>query len=490
MGRRPGRPKRRKETVSNSPPPKKSRNTRNSAEVELMDAVLARTVATSSASNNGNTTMQHNTVTTSSAITMMPSSNVAQNTTALPPNHSAGITAAMPPNQSAGNATTMPPSYRPAENVYASPPSHSAAWSATAMPTSNAAGVATVMPPSTSAASMATMPPPSNTQYYTAGSAIIMPPNNLCAGVNTSGVVNSATTNSAGAVNAPPGELLNPSILNLQNINQDSGVNAVNSPYQSNPLSSVCAKLGDGVPQNIREKIGRSEFIDLSCLLETWGPVADTDSIDLWQKNVTLEFNELGQPILKQKAKQKKKIESITVWTSAFLAFASIYIEYHPQRAQEVLKYMHIVRSAALRFRSASWIAYDTHFRMRMQRNPQMSWSTIDTELWFLLVVTASPRAPLWHTNQQNPQRSSQVRAANFGGGLGSRSRSKTGWTSQQPSPMSRGPQMGVCYDFNSPKGCSRPICKYDHMCSKCNGRSHSVKHCWSAVNLQGGEGK
>ena len=73
-----------------------------------------------------------------------------------------------------------------------------------------------------------------------------------------------------------------------------------------------------------------------------------------------------GRGVLKPVEKIPHKISTISTWTSMFLAYTSVYLSFHPSRAQEILKYMHIVHSAAIRFQSSGWRQYDINFRMRM----------------------------------------------------------------------------------------------------------------------------
>ena len=102
--------------------------------------------------------------------------------------------------------------------------------------------------------------------------------------------------------------------------------------------------------------------------------------------------------------KWKYQISSILGWTDAFLVFVAFFSSAHPSRVQELLKYMHIVRTAAARYPGKGWLEYDRQFRMRQQRRPSRSWAVIDGELWALLV-----QAPAW----QHPQ---------LGGGQGAAS--------------------------------------------------------------------
>ena len=110
------------------------------------------------------------------------------------------------------------------------------------------------------------------------------------------------------------------------------------------------------------------------------------------KKGKALSVNNLGQ-VVWEEVKPKRFISSIHSWTSAFLCYTSVYVGAHPHRAQELLKYAHIVRTAATRFGGWGWCNYDVQFRMRQQSQPQRSWAVIDGELWALCVSTSLQRS-------------------------------------------------------------------------------------------------
>ena len=276
----------------------------------------------------------------------------------------------------------------------------------------------------------------------------------------------------------PSGELLSGSLFSgaIPPVNISLFSGAI-PPVNINPLTSVCDPLGEGVPKAIQEKIGRGEYVELNLLLENWGGHSERES-----GSVSMIFDSEGHPVLRQVGPSKPKITSISTWTSAFLVYTSIYLSYHPHRSQEILKYMQIVRSAAIRFGSAAWSAYDTNFRIRHQRKPQNSWAIIDAELWFMFVATSSNQTPKWgaqeaYQSYQRPPKSYQYQ------------KPRTEWTpaaksNAQGSKPAFQDQLNpsrasVCFDFNGSK-CTRKACKFDHSCSRCGKPGHGSSTCWS----------
>ncbi len=157
------------------------------------------------------------------------------------------------------------------------------------------------------------------------------------------------------------------------------------------PLSSVCSNLGYNIPQTIKTKIINGEFVDFANLLDK----SEGDLSQPWKQDelhgVALSVNQGGQIIWKSN-KPKRLITSIHAWTNAFLVFSSVFLEAHPHRTQELLKYCHIVRMAASRYPGFGWRIYDQNFRLRQQSHPHRSWAILDGELWSLYVTAPSHR--------------------------------------------------------------------------------------------------
>lgn len=141
-----------------------------------------------------------------------------------------------------------------------------------------------------------------------------------------------------------------------------------------------------------------------------------------------------GEKVIKLKHK-KAKITNVETWTNAFLIFN--YQCFHgqfPDKTQQLLRYINIVRTEASRSSSSSCLDYDIQFRLKLSRNPLLPWETVDA-LWLLYVV-------------QSPQ------------------------TQANPTQKSL-----KCFDYNYKGTCLRPYCSYQHSCIKCSN-PHPVQSC------------
>lgn len=236
-------------------------------------------------------------------------------------------------------------------------------------------------------------------------------------------------------------------------------------------LMSVCSPLGAELPQNIRLKIARGEFVDFASLIESEVSLARPQSA------YALSVNASGQ-IICQDQRVKRRITSVHSWTSAFFVFSAVFLNAHPQRTQELLKYGHLIRTAASRFAGWGWRDYDTQFRLRQQLNPTRSWSLIDGELW-ALYIAGSPRniAP-------NEFYKQDAKGKVFGGvnknSTGVNPRSRGNGAHDGFRPFQNGAGDRLCYPFNNSGdgGCPRLQCKFIHKCAKCQASDHGARAC------------
>ena len=146
-------------------------------------------------------------------------------------------------------------------------------------------------------------------------------------------------------------------------------------PVQSpNHIHSIHDELSVSVPQNIKDKIVKCEYIDLSILL------ANNDT------NIQRLMLVRGE-VVTQPHQNYVKIYSIDQWTTAFIIFSSIFCKVHTHRFQELLKYMSTVRQAAKRCSGMGWKIYDEQYRLRKANNPSSSWGPLTWNCGFCLLI-------------------------------------------------------------------------------------------------------
>ena len=121
----------------------------------------------------------------------------------------------------------------------------------------------------------------------------------------------------------------------------------------------------------------------------------------------------------------------------------SVLTHQYPNRAQEILEYMSLIRHAAHTHKGLGWCIYDHKFRCKAALNPSLDWSTIDQQLWLMIFTTTSEvlaqQYPIFSNGAHNK--------ASSGGARGS-----------------------FCHQYNEKAHYSRVDCVYRHMCNKCGG--------------------
>lgn len=172
------------------------------------------------------------------------------------------------------------------------------------------------------------------------------------------------------------------------------------------------------VNEGTKNKIWNGKYIDLALLLrQNFCHSATTTSGTLTVVNNQLTIKQSGTKI-------KVPINSIQNWTDAFINFIIVFSLKHANKVVELLKYMSIIRGAAMNDPIHKWLEYDTQFRLRMSKDPSKSWATLDGHLWLSCGLSGDLSA-----------------------------------VTQSSAP---------CYEYNFKGACARLNCAYAHTCIKC----------------------
>ena len=238
------------------------------------------------------------------------------------------------------------------------------------------------------------------------------------------------------------------------------------SPHLDNTASvslfGPSSFLGNNISEALKGKIRASAFVELALLLPVAKP---TGGESLPKFNLAINPEDPGQFLLQQQTSNQRKITSIFDWTTAFNVYISIFIVSHPSRAQELLRYMALIRFACRKFGGFSWRDYDFNFRLTQAAQPSRSWAVIDGMLW---LETFTPANVGVNNSFRNPSYGQQpLAAADF---------------SQQ--------RKKVCFAFNGKGGCSRDPCPFQHACQSCGVRGHSKLACRRGKTGQYNAGK
>lgn len=210
----------------------------------------------------------------------------------------------------------------------------------------------------------------------------------------------------------------------------------LNSPT-SVPLS--CRPLHCKVPVKVKEKIWAGEFIELGSLHN-----------DQSEGDFTFKLDKNG--VIGIVPSTKKQFLTIEKWTDAFNIYASVRRIKFPQEMESLATYQNVIRSISNAH--GDWYYYDVNFRKLRQGGLQISWNTLEHELYAIAL--------------------SRRRGDKSGGPSNSNSQGR-------PFRGRQTPGQGTCHKYNNGSACNG--CRYRHACSYC-GLSHPKAKCFKA---QGG---
>ena len=86
-------------------------------------------------------------------------------------------------------------------------------------------------------------------------------------------------------------------------------------------------------------------------------------------------------------------ITDIEQWTTAFATYMSVFTHEFPNRAQELLQYMSLIRHAAHCHKGVGWCIYDVKFRRKAALDQSINWSELDQQLWLMISRYTKPHS-------------------------------------------------------------------------------------------------
>ncbi|XP_053382995.1 uncharacterized protein LOC128549694 [Mercenaria mercenaria] len=228
--------------------------------------------------------------------------------------------------------------------------------------------------------------------------------------------------------------------------------NVYGEPTLEVPMSTP---ISSQINKSLKKKIWQNAYIDMADLLPATPHTGHTNG------QFSLKLGHNSQFTITPTAKAQK-INSIEVWSTAFIRFVAIYTEKFPTLTPDFMKYFEIVRDIASRRGGLAWQTYDTQFRL-LKAQSNIPWHVMHYELWLRactdpLPMPIQPRPFRTQPFQSFPSQHNR-----------SWQRGKT--TSSQPRFWTK-----TCWPFNRGE-CHSTSCTLPHICGFCKG-SHSAGHC------------
>ena len=146
------------------------------------------------------------------------------------------------------------------------------------------------------------------------------------------------------------------------------------------------------VPQRLRKRIIKGEFIDFITLL----PKAMFSSgIELHNANsFTVQLPSNSGDLSVHTAVKPKRITSFYDWMQAWNIYLGVCVDHMPSRAPSLVAYQRNITSASVQNPLKSWLTYDVQFRMLAASGPSLQWDMHHADLWLQCLTPTSTQQP------------------------------------------------------------------------------------------------
>ena len=195
-----------------------------------------------------------------------------------------------------------------------------------------------------------------------------------------------------------------------------------------------------GIDPAVVELCEQGKFVDLEKL------VPKQHAFNYREEMKLQVYFENGEAHWAPQSEKRPKIKNFETWERAFRIYVALYTRKNPERAAEIMQYIHTIQHASYKYVWDNVAYYDHVFRHNMQKFPQRNWGKTFTHMWNMALT--------------DPIKVMQL--ANNNGGQGGQGKNLR----------------GVCWRFNN-GSCTYTRCRFKHQCSNCGGTSHGNHVCY-----------
>jgi hypothetical protein len=140
----------------------------------------------------------------------------------------------------------------------------------------------------------------------------------------------------------------------------------------SRPSLSFAPKLGESIPEDMKQKIWAGRFVNLRDLYDL-----DRPEVPLQHSTLSIQQVPGQNPTLVYNTAKRRPL-NIQSWNSAWRIFMSVYLQRFPEQVHALLAYEQDVNSLANQ--GLDWAFYDEQFR-RGRESSQYAWDTMRPDL-------------------------------------------------------------------------------------------------------------
>ena len=225
---------------------------------------------------------------------------------------------------------------------------------------------------------------------------------------------------------------------------------AVPPPAIQDPASPSFQRAS--VPANVAQLIVTDRYIELSSLLDQ--AEMAPQALDESREPLCHFIDGRMQP-----ATVRRPVPHFGAWATAFLRYASVYVEAHPATAASLLAHMAQVSSLQAAGLGLAWRDFDEMFRRARELHPgSLPWGATPatSQLWLNAIARG---------------------IAGYRAGMRDTTAGRGSHTTNCPTTPAQSFCAPLCLAYNRPAGCTRFRCTYSHVCRGCQG-PHSHTDC------------
>ena len=220
------------------------------------------------------------------------------------------------------------------------------------------------------------------------------------------------------------------------------------------------------LPQAVIQQIQARKFVKFDSLLPAVSPL----SSDEYTIQVSSDCNNPTVSLI-PKIQTRPSIVDFLTWMSAWNNFIQVLTHSHPHLFHDLMRYQSLITRFACQYSFSAWYTYDQLFRYHIANDINLSWASVDDDLYNRYIRGGTLR-PICYSCRQYGHLAANCPTRSH---LSPSTRQQPFLAPQrQPTHSSQHP---TCRFFNQNEDCRIANCRFPHECRICYG-NHSASKC------------
>ncbi len=172
----------------------------------------------------------------------------------------------------------------------------------------------------------------------------------------------------------------------------------------------------------------------------------------------------------------RREVPDVLSWLQCFTTYAAVVTARYPEKIRELLAYQAMIISEARRCGGRGWLLYDAAFRQQIRSFETVDFSRINQSLYSTTFLAYGSGRTRFCPDCMMADHAREECALNPNRSLPMVQMREAEGRPRAPDPKRRRAKSGPCYAWNDGR-CSFRDCRYDHVCSQCQG-DHKRSSC------------